>query len=578
MSGYSSPTLVRVHAPVAQRIEHLTTDQKVRGSNPLGRASSFTHETASITPSYLGSTPPADSHFDSPPSATKNSRAQKRDSDVQILSVTTTRQPQQSLSSGDELLLAQKAEKNNGKQPTSSDDDSTNCRPDESLILNSSTSDCQPSTNDNHDRKEQKNHSDRDRAVHQEQGTSKPTSMSKKSRSKNGVIKRADGRYQKCVELGKKPNGKRNRKYFYGSSVRDVLAQVDQFKANQRLGMVNFDNQDTLNNFAKRWLETTAKANCKPNTVSGYQNQLARYILPIIGNKKLAEVWPSDIEAVLVNALNNNLSVGTQRSIRRTMSSMFSAAERDMRIPFNPVKRTKIPQRDPSKATRKPKPLTKDEAHQLIDLLKENDVYSTIYYLMLFTGLRRGEALGIKWSDINQTDTGYIIDITRQVQEERIVGNDGVAVVEIAINTPKTMNSVRLVPLEDHVVSKLNSMIIGNLLSHSRFGADEFIFVSQNNTPIWPSNVTTNWKKFLKQKGMRHMQLHGLRHTFATLTLESGAPLESVTETLGHSSYAITKDMYASRVTGSAKRATAGITELLSPSITANGGRGVRSQ
>jgi len=384
-----------------------------------------------------------------------------------------------------------------------------------------------------------------------------------RTRGKNGASKRADGRWQATLDLGKDPTGKRRRKLFYGKTKSEAIAKRDQFSARMLISTFNLDSRLTVNRFAQEWLLTTAKANCKPNTVSGYQDHLNRYVLPIIGQLKLHEVKPMDIERVLASATANNLSVSSVRGVRRAMSSMFSSAERNSIIANNPVRKTLVPKQRLDRKTRKPKPLTEVEALNLLDHLNGNDLYSALFYLLLFTGLRRGEAIAIKWSDIKLTDSGYVLNIERQFQESRVISADGLATVELIVSAPKTQNALREIPLEIHVVEKLNQMRNGSIITNIHFGGDRLIFLSADNTTLWPSNVTKQWSKFLKIRGLRHMQLHGLRHTFATLALQAGTPLDAVTEALGHSSVAITKDLYASRVVGNARRATATLTAFL---------------
>ena len=384
-------------------------------------------------------------------------------------------------------------------------------------------------------------------------------------RGKGRAVKRSDGRYQVTVELGKTIDGKRNRKTFIKQTAREAQAAADRFNAQRLLGIVDLNDRTTVAQFAQQWLANTVAYSCRPSTQNSYHDLIHTYVLPLIGNMRLLDVRALTIEHVLQDVANNGRRVNTVRNVRRVMSSMFEAAHRNDMISSNPVAKTLAPRARDGEGSRKPIPLTEDEALKVFRALNGHH-FETLFIWLATTGTRRGEALGLKWSDISQNEEGqWIAQIERQVREDRVRAADGSYLATRTFGQPKTRTSIRTIYLDEFLISVLDEhrkKLRSGSDGHG-WSEDEFVFISEDGEPYWPSNVTKSWTFFLKKNQFRHTPLHGLRHTFATLCLKHGAPLEAVTEALGHSSIAITKDMYASRVDGLAHKATKAFSAVL---------------
>lgn len=151
-------------------------------------------------------------------------------------------------------------------------------------------------------------------------------------------------------------------------------------------------------------------------------------------------------------------------------------------------------------------------------------------------------------------DGGWEFTVSKQLQAVRTRSLDGQYTRRLEVNSPKTHTSVRQVPISNDYAKELLELQFQDMLEGSQPREDDFIFHTSKGTPYDPDNVTKAWKAFLKRNRLPFTQLHGLRHTYATLALEMDSPLDAVTEMLGHSSMKITKDLYASRVKGRARR------------------------
>ena len=168
---------------------------------------------------------------------------------------------------------------------------------------------------------------------------------------------------------------------------------------------------------------------------------------------------------------------------------------------------------------------------------KDSGVFA-LYYIDLTTGLRRGELLGLKWSDID-LEKG---DLRVRRQIGRIDGK----IIEMPL---KTKNAYRTLPLSADAISVLK-------IQKCKVGNSEWVFPSPSGGPMSPDSVLHMLHRVLKRAGLPKVRFHDLRHTFATLALQNGVDVKTVSGMLGHFSAGFTLDTYA-HVTTSAKREAA---------------------
>ena len=167
-----------------------------------------------------------------------------------------------------------------------------------------------------------------------------------------------------------------------------------------------------------------------------------------------------------------------------------------------------------------------------------------MYYIELATGLRRGELLGLKWQDIDWKNG--IIKVRRQVA--RVDGE----IVEAPL---KTKNSYRAVTISQQAIEVLKIQ--------KRNTNDEYVFPSPNGGPISPDSVNNMLKRVLARAGIPKVRFHDLRHTFATIALQSGVDIKTVSSMLGHFSAGFTLDTYAHVTTSAQKEAAETMGQVL---------------
>lgn len=228
------------------------------------------------------------------------------------------------------------------------------------------------------------------------------------------------------------------------------------------------------------------------------------------------------------------LSSKTVRNINQVISSALTFAKEQKLIISNPTDGCSLPKLE----HREMKTLTAEQLQSFLREAKESGVYE-MYYMELATGLRRGELLGLKWEDID-LENGTI-RICRQVA--RINGE----IVEAPL---KTKNSYRTV--------SIGADAVGILMQQKEKTNSEYVFPSPVGGPISPDSVLQMLHRVLKRAGLPKVRFHDLRHTFATLALQNGVDVKTVSGMLGHYSAGFTLDTYA-HVTTQAQRQAANI-------------------
>ena len=178
--------------------------------------------------------------------------------------------------------------------------------------------------------------------------------------------------------------------------------------------------------------------------------------------------------------------------------------------------------------------LTKAHQKKLMDYLKDNFTFSNLGILVcLSTGLRIGEVCALKWSDINM-DTG-LLHVNRTIERIYIVDSDKPH-TEIVINTPKTKNSLREIPLSKELVRIFKPLM--------KVVNKDYYILTNNTKPTEPRTYRNYFNKLLKQLDIPRLKFHGLRHSFATRCIESHCDYKTVSVLLGHADISTTLNLY----------------------------------
>ena len=378
--------------------------------------------------------------------------------------------------------------------------------------------------------------------------------MAKRRANGEGSIrKRKDGRWEGRYTAGYDPDtGKR--------IIRNVLAGT-QAEVKEKLRRCIEDSQYvdaaqarqyTVGQWMDVWFENYAKVKVRPSSHDTYRGYMENHIKPNIGDIPLHKLTTLDLQKFYKKLLTGGrkeriesrsqpkgLSAKTVRNLHQVLSSALRFAKSQKLIAENPSDACVLPRVE----HREMKTLTADQLDAFLREAKNSGVFE-MYDLELATGLRRGELLGLKWEDID-LDEG-ILRVRRQVC--RISGT----VTEAPL---KTKNAYRTLLIGEDAVPVLKQQ--------KEKGVGNYVFPSFTGGPISPDSVQKMLHRVLACAGLPPIRFHDLRHTFATLAIQNGVDIKTVSGMLGHYSAGFTLDTYAHVTTPAQREAVATIGNIL---------------
>ena len=376
----------------------------------------------------------------------------------------------------------------------------------------------------------------------------------KRANGEGSIRKRKDGRWEGRYTAGHDPaTGKQIFKSVLGKTQAEVKEKLK--KALVEAGQIDFTKSGkyTVGTWMDEWFENVAKIKVRPSSHQTYRGYIDNHIKPNIGNIPLEKLTTMDLQKLYRTLLTkgrverieaenqpSGLSAKTVRNINQVISSALDLAVAQKIIPSNPTDACELPKVE----QREMQTIPEEQLQAFLAEAKATGVYE-MYYIELATGLRRGELLGLKWQDIDWKNG--IIRVRRQIA--RVDGQ----IVEVPL---KTKNSYRTVTISSQAIEVLKQQ---RAKTH-----DQYVFPSPNGGPISPDSVNNMLKRVLARAGIPKVRFHDLRHTFATIALQNGVDIKTVSGMLGHFSAGFTLDTYAHVTTSAQKEAAQTMGNVLS--------------
>ena len=371
--------------------------------------------------------------------------------------------------------------------------------------------------------------------------------MAKKRANGDGSIrKRKDGRWEGRYVVGHDPiTGKMISRNVLGKTQAEVKEKLRTAIENSKRLDYTQTRKYTVGQWMDEWFEAYAKVKVRPSSHQTYKGYIENHIKPNIGDIPIEKLTSLQLQKFYRLLLTEGrvpriesekqpkgLSAKTVRNINQVISSAMDMAVRHKLILTNPTEGCELPKIE----HREMKTLPAEQLGAFLREAKESGVYE-LYYMDLATGLRRGELLGLKWEDIDLQNG--IIHVRRQVA--RVDG-------EVKEMPLKTKNSYRNISISQDAVAMLTEM--------EAHRSSDYVFPSSTGGLISPDSVNNMLHRVLKRAGLPSIRFHDLRHTFATLALQNGVDIKTVSGILGHFSAGFTLDTYA-HVTNSAQKEAA---------------------
>jgi integrase len=293
----------------------------------------------------------------------------------------------------------------------------------------------------------------------------------------------------------------------------------------------------TFGEYILEWLENHS-SQIKESTQCDYEIIINKYILPGLSHVVLNTLHRSLFDRFYTNLRKIPVGDTQIRYIHRIIHKALQDAVNDRILPYNPSDGAKAPKK--KKLQRINCPLNEEQCDLLVSTALQNPI-GPLIYLAIKTGMRQGELFALKWEDINWQNQQ--IHIRRNLQ--RIL-RGGKQVRDFS--TPKTATSNRVIVVGDKTIEVLRfqqrEVELKKMLVKKRWRENDLVFPSSIGTPMSQSNVIKQYSSILKDAGLRHIRFHDLRHIAASIMLNHGIPLLTVSYILGHSQPSTTLNMY----------------------------------
>ena len=348
----------------------------------------------------------------------------------------------------------------------------------------------------------------------------------KRANGEGNIRKRSDGRWEGRYTAGYDPQtGKRIIKNVLGKTQAEVKAKLAKaLEDSKELDIVRTD-EYTVAEWLRLWYELYAEPNVRPTTAASYRRNIELHVIPHIGDIKLNRLTSRELQKFYKDLLENGrlreaqkeknpgLSNSTVRGIHMMLHNALDRAVRERLILRNPTEDCIIP-----KLEKKEMKILHPEDIKAYLASADRRGVLPMFYLELVSGVRKGELVALLWDDLD------IERRTISVSKQALSRPGG----EIVVNRPKTENSIRAISIPPEAVDLL-------VEEHQKHPDNPYMFPSPKTGEMYyPDSVVNLHKKLLQDAGLGHIRFHDLRHTFATMALQNGVDVKTVSAMLGH--------------------------------------------
>ena len=362
--------------------------------------------------------------------------------------------------------------------------------------------------------------------------------MAKRRANGEGSIrKRTDGRWEARYTVGYDPEtGKRVVKNILGKTQAEVKEKLRKaLEESREMDVIRSDDY-TVGEWVKTWFELYSKPNIRPNTAEYYRRFIDCHIIPSIGSVKLNKLTTRDIQKLyndmkdhgrvreVQKEKNPGLSSSYIRGLHMMLHNCLDRARRERLIVRNPTEDCIVPKVEKKEM----KILRQEDIRAYLQAADARGVLP-MFFLELTSGLRKGELVALLWSDLD------IERKTLSVSKQAVRDENR----EVKVSRPKTSTSIRRISIPKEAVDLL-------IQEHEKHPDNPYMFPSPKTGEMWfPDSVVNLHKKILKDAGLEYIRFHDLRHTFATMALQNGVDVKTVSSMLGHYDAGFTLSTYA---------------------------------
>lgn len=357
--------------------------------------------------------------------------------------------------------------------------------------------------------------------------------MAKRANGEGSIYRRNDGRWTAAITYTDLA-GRTQRRVVYGRTQAEVRRKLADARQRLDAGEPVKDATMSVAELVDDWVAKSLAASDRRQATKDLYTSIARsHLVPTLGTVRLDKLRPSDVEALIAAKRAQGLAPSTVRTIYTVLRAALDIAVRDGLVRRNVT----LAIRRPAAVRTEAAYLARPQAERLLEAIR-GDRLEAFYRLLLATGLRRGEALALHWADVDLDAATVRVrwTLTRTTRG-------------LELGEPKTEKSRRTVPLPRTAVDTLRAHRVAQAAERLALGPawteHGLVFPSEIGTPLDPRNVSARFQRLTRSAGLDRVSLHTLRHSAASLLLAAGTHTKVVQEHLGHSSYAITADIYS---------------------------------
>ncbi|MFE5832758.1 tyrosine-type recombinase/integrase [Streptomyces sp. NPDC056508] len=372
-----------------------------------------------------------------------------------------------------------------------------------------------------------------------------------RKRNPNGagtITQRKDGRFQAAVYV-LQPDGTRARKFAYGKTWAECDTKRRALLDKVASGTPVPTRSAKLSEWLTYWLESVVRPRRKLSTYDKYEAHVRLYLSPMLGTKRLESLSVPDVRRFLLQ-LEKKTTAATAKESHRVLRTALSAACREELIVRNVAKLVEPPRA----AARDLSPWSLDETLDFLAAARRDPLYAA-FVLAIAMGLRRGEIVGLRWSDIDLENR--VLLVRQQVQRRR----------GVLYNDETKGRRSRAIPLPAMCLAPLRWHRMRQKATYEATGtewtATGYVFATCTGRPVEPRNVHRSFVRVSEAAGLRPIRLHDARHGCATLLTAAGVAPRVVMEILGHSQISLTMDVYTHVVQDTQREAISHMDRLL---------------
>ncbi|MFG2638215.1 tyrosine-type recombinase/integrase [Streptomyces sp. NPDC048362] len=375
--------------------------------------------------------------------------------------------------------------------------------------------------------------------------------MAARKRNPNGagsIWQRRDGRYEARVYVPQ-PDGTCKRKTVYGATWEECDTKRQELVRRDRQGIPTPTRSAKLSEWLPYWLAHYVEPRRKLSTYDKYETHVRLYLVPLLGTKRLESLSVADVRR-FITRMQNAHTAATAKEAHRVLRTAITAAVREELITRNVASLVEPPR----VKQREIRPWSLEETLTFLEAARRDPLYAA-FVLAVAMGLRRGELVGLRWTDVDLDNR--VLHVRHQTQRRR---------GELYDDDPKSRRS-RVVPMPALCLAPLRWHRLRQREAFKRTGVawseSGYVFATRNGRPVEPRNVYRSFTRVAADAGLRVVRLHDARHGTATLLTAAGVAPRVIMEILGHSQISITMDVYTHVVQDTQREAISHMDRLL---------------